>query len=485
MTVRQSRAPGRIQPRRGHCRLQAAIGVCVRGLFLLLLAIAGLCPAPSALAQPQAVQAAALPGVGAAPVATEMRLGVHPDKTRFVMELSRETAFRLVTERDPWRVAIDLPEIAFMPPAMPAGRGLIGRLRREPASSGVRIVLDTTSPVRVAWAEVIPPRDGKPPRFVLDLVQVDATGFVAAVLQGGTAQSALPAVAATPDLRQVQPPARSAAPAAKPQPGPQLAASVALTPRLVPAAVSGMGVAVPVPRAKPTPPSKPLIVLDPGHGGQDPGAIAVTGAKEKDITLAAALELRRQLLATGRYRVAMTRETDVFVRLRDRVANARALGADLFISLHADSIGRKEVRGLSVYTLSEKATDREADMLAQRENRADAIVGMDLSGEADEVVSILINLAQRDTRNQSLRLASLTVREVGKQVKLLPHPQRSAGFAVLTAPDVPSILVEMGYLSHPADAKLLSSAGHRQKLARGLVRAVDDYFGGQIFASRS
>lgn len=124
-------------------------------------------------------------------------------------------------------------------------------------------------------------------------------------------------------------------------------------------------------------------------------------------------------------------------------------------------------------------------MLAQRENRADAIVGMDLSGEADEVVSILINLAQRDTRNQSLRLASLTVREVGKQVKLLPHPQRSAGFAVLTAPDVPSILVEMGYLSHPADAKLLSSAGHRQKLARGLVRAVDDYFGGQIFASRS
>ncbi|HRJ61343.1 MAG TPA: N-acetylmuramoyl-L-alanine amidase, partial [Azospirillaceae bacterium] len=221
----------------------------------------------------------------------------------------------------------------------------------------------------------------------------------------------------------------------------------------------------------------PVVVIDPGHGGADPGAIGVGGGYEKDITLAAARELRRQLQAAGRYQVKLTRDSDVFIRLRDRVAIGREAGADLFISLHADALGSEQVRGLSIYTLSTKASDREAEMLAAKENRADAIVGMDLSAENQLVASILIDLAQRDTMNQSKRFASQALTHLSKDVRLLASkPQREAGFAVLTAPDVPSVLVEMGYLSNPTDAKLLNTADHREKLARDLVRAIDGYF---------
>ncbi len=240
---------------------------------------------------------------------------------------------------------------------------------------------------------------------------------------------------------------------------------------MVPAAVPA---APPVP---PRAPEKPLIVIDPGHGGEDPGAIGVGGIYEKDITLAVARELRRQLEATGRYRVLLTREKDVFIRLRERVGIARDVGADLFLSLHADSITSGSVRGLSVYTLSDKASDREAEMLAAKENRADAIVGVNLAGESDLVASILIDLAQRDTMNHSKRFAKTVLEHVRRDVTVLPSkPHRQAGFAVLTAPDVPSVLVEMGYLSSPKDASQLNSPKHRQRLARGVTRAVDSYF---------
>ncbi|MEE3623743.1 N-acetylmuramoyl-L-alanine amidase [Nitrospirillum sp. BR 11752] len=241
----------------------------------------------------------------------------------------------------------------------------------------------------------------------------------------------------------------------------------------------------PAPGAKPTLRDRtPLIVLDPGHGGDDPGATAVTGVYEKDITLAMARVLARALEATGRYRVALTRDSDVFIPLRDRPGKARALGADLFISLHADIVVGRSVRGLSVYTLSDRATDREADMLAQRENRSDAIAGLDLADQSTQVASILIDLAQRDTRNQSRRLANLVVESVGRDIALLNSPLRSAGFAVLTAPDVPAILVEMGYLSHPTDARLLTTDSHRRRFAADMVRAIDSYFGPRRPASR-
>jgi N-acetylmuramoyl-L-alanine amidase len=245
--------------------------------------------------------------------------------------------------------------------------------------------------------------------------------------------------------------------------------------RVVPAALPS---APPRPSSRPAPVvEKPLVVLDPGHGGVDPGAVGVGGVYEKDITLAAAREVRRQLLATGRYRVQLTRDKDVFVRLRDRVAIARDAGGDLFVSLHADSIGNGSIRGLSIYTLSEKASDREAEMLAAKENRADAIAGLDLSSENDLVAGILIDLAQRDTLNHSRRFARLALEHLGREVKLLPaKPHRQAGLAVLTGPDIPAVLIEMGYLSSPQDVSLLTSGDHRERMARGITRTVDAYF---------
>jgi len=235
----------------------------------------------------------------------------------------------------------------------------------------------------------------------------------------------------------------------------------------------------PAPASKPRrapPPGKPMIALDPGHGGVDPGATGINGIHEKDITLATARELRRQLEATGRYRVMLTRDEDEFVPLRERVARARQAGADLFMSLHADSIARADVRGLSIYTQSDKSSDHEADTLAAKENRADAIGGIDLSHENDQVATILIDLAQRDTRNHSRRFATLALREAAHVIRLLPQPDRSAAFAVLTAPDVPSVLIEMGYLSSMEDAALLTQPQHRQHLSAALVHAIDGYF---------
>ncbi|MBP7339158.1 MAG: N-acetylmuramoyl-L-alanine amidase [Niveispirillum sp.] len=356
------------------------------------------------------------------------RLGDHGDKTRFVLELSRDAPFSILPDAN--GVVVEME--AALDAALPAAKGLVRAVAVRPGMKAghLRLVLSTTGPVRVLLAEVIPPRDGMPPRFVMDLAA------------GRAGRGAV----------------------------------------LTPASVSTMNPPVPAEKPKPT---LPMIVIDPGHGGQDPGAIAVGGGYEKDITLAMAKELRRQLLATGRYRVALTRDSDTYIPLRDRPGIARAKGADLFISLHADSITSKQVRGLSVYTLSDKASDREAEMLAQRENQSDAIVGLDLSVQSADIASILIGMSQRDALNRSRRFASLLLKNLDPKIAVLPGPMRSAGFAVLTAPDVPAVLVEMGYLSHSQDAKLLGSDAHRKRMAGSLLRAVDGYFTGNAVPPRS
>lgn len=399
---------------------------------------------------------AALPSVGPRVAVIDARLGIHSDMTRFVLELSQEVPYRITTHANPYRVHVELPEMTWPSGgAVTAGKGLVQRYRAavfEPGS--LRLTFDTAGPVKVRQAFMLPPRDGHQPRLVLDLERVSTVEFEK--LQLGALALAEP------------PPARTAI---KPP-----ALTPALPPQALPAALPAAPM-VPPPAARPTPtPEKPLIVIDPGHGGVDPGALGIGGVFEKDITLAMALELRRQLLASGRYRVTLTRDRDVFIRLRDRVAIAREAGADLFVSLHADSISSGSVRGLSVYTLSNKASDREAETLAAKENRADAIAGLNLSAENDQVASILIDLAQRDTMNQSNRFAKLALDHLGRDVKILPSPHRQAGFAVLTAPDVPSILVEMGYLSSPQDANLLNTPAHRAKFAGALTRGVDSYF---------
>jgi N-acetylmuramoyl-L-alanine amidase len=221
---------------------------------------------------------------------------------------------------------------------------------------------------------------------------------------------------------------------------------------------------------------KPLIVIDPGHGGVDPGAIGAHGSQEKDLVLLYAKALKNKLSKTGRYRVILTRDDDRFIMLRKRVEIARKAGGVIFLSLHADSAPEQAARGLSVYTVSEHASDMEAEALAARENKADVLAGMDLSEERQDVADILISLAQRETKNRSATLADMLVTRLDDRVKLLPNAHRFAGFAVLKAPDIPSVLVEIGFLSHNKEEKLLKSKSHREKVVSGLTAGIDAYF---------
>jgi len=230
------------------------------------------------------------------------------------------------------------------------------------------------------------------------------------------------------------------------------------------------------PHVKPRPRRLHVVALDPGHGGIDPGAISPRGIFEKNITLATARQLARQLEATGRYRPVLTRGRDVFVPLHDRVARARADRAELLLSIHADLLPDTALRGLSVYTLSDQASDREAAMLARHENRDDFVGGLRLSRQPREIAAVLLDLARRRTNNQSLLLAHAVVEELGRIVPLLEKPHRAAAFVVLTAPDIPSALVELGCLSNPQDERLLTRRTYQERLGLGLARAVDAYF---------
>jgi N-acetylmuramoyl-L-alanine amidase len=235
----------------------------------------------------------------------------------------------------------------------------------------------------------------------------------------------------------------------------------------------------PLPARKPTPPrdGRHIVAIDAGHGGVDPGTIGISGTREKDITLAMAREVRRQLLAShSNYRVVMTRDSDMFIQLRERIAIAQRAGAELFVSLHADSIADHTVRGGSVYTLSETASDSEAAALAAKENKADLIAGLDLSDQSQAVARILIDLRQRLTKNASVVLARDVIDELRPATRLLPRTHRFAGFAVLKAPDIPSVLIELGYLSNATDERLLRQKRHRRQVATALVRAINAFF---------
>jgi len=223
------------------------------------------------------------------------------------------------------------------------------------------------------------------------------------------------------------------------------------------------------PVKKPVPKPR-LIALDPGHGGQDPGALGVSGTQEKSVVIAVARDLARELQATGHYRVMLTRASDTYVPLRERVARAQDAKADLFLSIHADSHPDREVRGASVYTLSDEATDREAAALAARENR-------DPTLPAGSVVArTLVSMAQRGTVNDSCKFADTIVGTFGRSgILLLPRSHRQAGFAVLTSPNIPAALVELGYLSNPRDEKLLTVRQHQMALARALRGSIDGY----------
>lgn len=412
----------------------------------------------------QVASAAAQPVVSTVVVAEQGR------STRLILELSERADYRVFLLNEPMRLVLELPPVSWrLTAGQTQAAGLVAGYRYGQFDrSTARLVVDLAAPARVQQSGFELSMNRKVQRLVLQLEPVAMEAFAAEVqpwMSSGPNLRAPPAAAAVPATVSSAPPAAAAPPPPPPAARPNVASAAIAAP------VAG---AV---RTAPRRSEKKLVVLDPGHGGVDPGAVGASGTHEKDVTLAIAREVRRQLEATGRYRVLMTRDEDIFVQLRERVARARAVNADLFLSIHADSIGSSQTRGASVYTLSETASDAEAAALAARENRADIIAGVDLSVENKEVVSILIDLAQRETMNRSAMFAAALVSELGESISLLPNrPHRFAGFAVLKAPDIPSVLLELGYLSNRQDETLLTRPHHRAKIAAALVRAIDGYF---------
>jgi N-acetylmuramoyl-L-alanine amidase len=374
---------------------------------------------------------AAARAAGPFPAATDVRLGGDDHNTRLVIDLTEKIEVATFTLADPYRVVIDLPQVDFKLPAKAGdkGRGLIKAFRYGLImQGGSRIVIDAKGPVKVEQSFVLAATDGQPARLVVDLAATDRDNF----------------------MRHL-----SLASHAPRQPGK----------RSLPAVDPGD--------------PRPLIVIDPGHGGIDTGAKASGNAgDEKTMVLNFALALRDHLEKTGKYRIAMTRSDDTFIPLNERVRIARALKASLFVSIHADYLPKAEgeAQGATVYTLSENASDAEAARLAEAENKADVIAGLDLSREPGDVADILIDLAQRETKSFSVQLARSLVTEMKTATRLHPNPVRSAGFIVLRAPDVPSVLIELGYVSSKEDLRSLKSEAWRNRTAAAMTRAIDAYF---------
>ncbi|CAI9405105.1 N-acetylmuramoyl-L-alanine amidase AmiC [Pleomorphomonas sp. T1.2MG-36] len=369
------------------------------------------------------------------PVATDGRVVGDESRTRFVLDLSGEVDLSAFTLDEPYRVVIDLPEIDFRLPSGTGstGRGLVSDWRYGQFAAGrSRIVLDVTGPVKIDKAFVLPAVENQPARMVLDLLKTTSAAFEEEQRKSQLARDEANQPVQKAD--QLPPPDRSKR-------------------------------------------EKPLIVIDAGHGGVDAGTVSASGVLEKDIVLAFAKKLQERLEQTGKVAVLLSRTDDTFLPLGSRVQFARDHAADLFLSIHADSEHEGSVRGATVYTLSDKASDREAAALAAKENASDLIAGLDLQQEADDVTDILVDLTRRETRNFSAAFANGLIGDLASATRMIKNPRRSAGFQVLKAHDVPSVLVEIGYLSNDQDEKLLTSDEWRSRVADAVTQAVLRFFG--------
>jgi len=370
------------------------------------------------------------------PIVMSARIAEHADRTRFVVELSDPVDMRTFTLSNPNRVVIDMPAVQWHldGPPRPTGNGAIKSYRYglfRPGNS--RFVIDLNQPMTVSEPLVIPPENGMGYRVVIDLFPAAQPKFDQ--VSGWPAD--LKAREAAAERLASLPPAQ--------------------TPRIASA--------------------RKIIVIDPGHGGIDSGTSGVNGLLERELVLDEGLRLAKTLRRNPNYTVYMTRDSDVFIPLRERVNIGRSHHADLFVSLHADSNPDSSVTGLSVYTLSESGSDKEAAALARKENQSDIIAGVDLGGENSAVAPILLDLEQRDTMNKSSRFANLVVNTLGRATDVLQRqPHRSAAFVVLKAPDVPSVLIELGYLSNSADAAQMDTARWRDGVADAIAAAVERHF---------
>jgi len=357
-------------------------------------------------------------------------------KTRFKVTLSKAVVAQVSLMERPDRVIVDLPEVAFHLP-QEAGRsreGLIASYRYGLFAPGrSRVVMELTQPAVVSGMTTAPDATGAATILTIELSRTEREEFHKAAVESASATQEASAPPVVQDVRD----------------------------------------------------ARPVIVIDPGHGGIDPGANAASGnVYEKDLVLAFAQRLKRKLEENGRYRIVMTRDEDVFISLGDRVRAARGVQADLFISVHADSIsGGQEVRGLTVYTGAERASDADSARLADRENKADAVAGVESRDIPDDVSDILMELTLRETRSFSHGFASRLVGEFDSVARLNKNPHRQARFQVLRAHDVPSVLVELGYLSSQKDLDLLMSEEWRAKMVSAMSVAVDRFFAAR-FARR-
>ena len=366
------------------------------------------------------------------PVASDVRVGGDDSQTRFVVDFSQKVDIRAFTLANPYRVVIDMPQVTFQLPAKAgqSGRGLIKAFRYGLVmQGGSRMVIDLARPARIEKSFVLEAGNGQPARMVLDLVGVDRDSFMRTIALDNRA----------PEAGAGRAPARDA-----------------------PA----------------TSDARPLIVIDPGHGGIDNGTQAASGVTEKSIVLEFALLLRDTIQKAGKYRVIMTRSDDTYISLSERMNLARSQQASLLISIHADALARGDgdAQGATIYTLSDTASDAAAARLAESENRADVIAGMDLSAEPGDVADILIDLARRETKTFSTQFARGLATEMRKATRLHKEPLKSAGFRVLRAPDVPSVLIELGFVSNRGDLKSLTSEAWRTRTAGSIAQAVDTFF---------
>lgn len=383
------------------------------------------------LAVSRAQEAATLPPL---PNVIDARITTTPERARLVVDLAERTAFSFVSLDDPQRLAIDVRAGTFSvpePEGSPTEEGLVSAyLIEQAAADRVRTSLTLTGPAQVQQAYVLDAFEGQPARLVVDIIPATEEEFAANVELDRQASESVVAAVSTP----------------------------------------AGGSELPIN-------SKPLVVIDPGHGGIDSGAETAEGVKEKDIVLAFSLRLQDLLVSSGRFDVALTREDDSYLRLEERVELARSNKADLFISLHADSFQQPEIRGASVYTRDENATDVLDKVLADNENASDVIAGFTMPQTmAPEVVDILLDLMRREMRVQSYMAAQSIVHQLEPSVALRRFPVRQADFFVLQAPDVPSVLVELGFLSNASDMANLMQSDWRDRTAEAIARGISTYF---------
>ncbi|MCB1383420.1 MAG: N-acetylmuramoyl-L-alanine amidase [Notoacmeibacter sp.] len=388
------------------------------------------------------VVAALLPGLHAASAQEEgpllaYGLSMVGDKSRvrIIIRFDREPKMDTFLLRGPHRLVLDFAETRFgfkdddLKP-----KGLVGNVQYGALDEGrSRVIFSFAGPFSIERRTVEEVPNGQGWRLIADIVSDTPAAFEKAMAGNRPAQHAARATEKTDRLGQTSTPGQQ-------KPG-----------------------------------GKFTVVLDPGHGGIDGGAEGAHGTVEKTITLAFALELRKKLEETGRFEVFMTRDDDTFLRLDERVRVGRQYGADLFLSIHADTIRYKYVRGATVYTVSEEASDEIAKAIAEKENLSDAIAGVELQEDSAEVADILLDLVRRETQTFSIRFARGLVGELSDKIELIKNPHRSAGFRVLLAHDMPSVLLEIGYLSNKDDEMQMRDAAWREKAVGSIVSAIKLY----------